>query len=275
MRLALCPWHLSRYSHERPRRCSRPPGGTYTSRVTVTVTDATPGAAIYCTSNGSTPTTALTKYAGPITVTASETIKCLALATEHTPSTVASATYSILAPTPPPVFSPGGGIYTSVQSVTLTDPGATIYCTTDGSTPTAGSKKYTAPISVEVSETISCIAVAPGYALSPVASATYTVIGSPLALAAPASSITTSAAKLNAIVNTLGLKGSYWFQYGTSSTALNTTTPPTALGASAAAVPISTGLTGLTTRTRYYYSVMVTQTAGGTATGAVLSFTTS
>lgn len=46
-----------------------------------------------------------------------------------------------VAPPPPPTFSPDGGTYDQPQTVTLSDtaPGATIYYTTDGSTPTISS----------------------------------------------------------------------------------------------------------------------------------------
>ncbi len=65
-----------------------------------------------------------------------------------------------------PAFTPGAGTYNSVQSVTLTDAatGATIYYTTDGSTPTTASNVYSAPIAVTSSETINAFAVVSGAA---------------------------------------------------------------------------------------------------------------
>ena len=76
-----------------------------------------------------------------------------------------------------PTFSPGGGNYTSTQSVTISDTtsGATIYYTTDGSTPTTSSSVYSSPISVSSSETINAIAFVTEEAYSPMASATYTI----------------------------------------------------------------------------------------------------
>ncbi|MEV4316660.1 chitobiase/beta-hexosaminidase C-terminal domain-containing protein [Actinocrispum sp. NPDC049592] len=76
-----------------------------------------------------------------------------------------------------PTFSPPGGVYSSAQTVTLSDstPGASIRYTVDGSTPTASSTLYTGPISVPSTRTINAIGIASGLANSPVASATYTI----------------------------------------------------------------------------------------------------
>lgn len=75
-----------------------------------------------------------------------------------------SPTFTITYDTTPPATptaSPAGGTYTSAQSVKLsdTDATATIYYTTDGSTPTTASQKYTSAIAVSSSETIKAIAV--------------------------------------------------------------------------------------------------------------------
>ncbi|HEX4322708.1 MAG TPA: FG-GAP-like repeat-containing protein [Acidobacteriaceae bacterium] len=76
-----------------------------------------------------------------------------------------------------PAFSVPAGRYTSAQSVAITDStaGATIYYTTDGSTPTTVSAVYSGPIAVSHSETLEAIAIAPGYTQSPIAAAAYTI----------------------------------------------------------------------------------------------------
>ncbi len=155
-----------------------PAGGTYTSAQSVTLSDATSGATIYYTTNGSTPTTSSTVYTGPITVSSTETLEAIAVATGDTNSGVASAAFTISVPVvATPTFSPAAGTYTSAQSVTISDAtsGATIYYTTNGSTPTTSSTVYTGPITVSATETLEAIAVAAGDTNSGVASAAYTI----------------------------------------------------------------------------------------------------
>jgi uncharacterized repeat protein (TIGR03803 family) len=152
--------------------------GTYTSAQTVTITDTTGGASIYYTTNGTTPSASSTKYTGAITVSSTETLEAIAVTTGYTNSPVASATYTIQLPTAAtPIFAPAVGSFTSPQSVVLTDTttGATIYYTTNGTTPTTASTRYTAAITVSSTETIKALAAAADYNNSAVASATYTI----------------------------------------------------------------------------------------------------
>src|SRR5581483_1999930 len=103
--------------------------------------------------------TSSTQYTGPITVSSTETLQAIAVHTGDTDSAVASAAYTINAAPPTlstPTFSPAGGAYTTAQSVTISDAtsGATIYYTTNGTTPTTSSTQYTGPITVSSTETL-------------------------------------------------------------------------------------------------------------------------
>jgi hypothetical protein len=85
-----------------------PAGGTYAYIPKLTIEDATPGAWIYYTTDGSTPTTSSSLYSSStfLTPTQNQTVKAIAIAENRT-SAVASATYTInLPPAPPPVLSP-------------------------------------------------------------------------------------------------------------------------------------------------------------------------
>jgi hypothetical protein len=155
-----------------------PAVGTYASAQTVTVFDATSGATIYYTTNGTTPTTSSAIYSGPITVSATETLEAIAEKTGYTNSTVAAAAYTITPTTAAtPTFSLPGGSYGSAQTVSIFDAtsGATIYYTTNGTTPTTSSAVNSGPITVSSSATLRAIAAAPGDFNSSVASASYTI----------------------------------------------------------------------------------------------------
>jgi hypothetical protein len=89
-----------------------------------------------------------------------------------------------LPPAATPTLSLSTGTYTTTQTVTITDStaGATIYYTTNGSTPNASSILYSGPINVSTTETVKAIAAATGYSQSAVATATYTItLGTPVA----------------------------------------------------------------------------------------------
>ncbi len=123
--------------------------------------------------------TAGTLYSGPITVSATTTIKAIAYASGLADSAVESATYTIQPPVAAPTFNPAGGMYLTTQTVTIstTTSGASIRYTTDGSTPseTAGTL-YTGPITVSASMTIKAIAYESGMTDSAIATVSYVIV---------------------------------------------------------------------------------------------------
>ena len=93
-----------------------PAGQSFTTSISVTITDSTPNAAIFYTTDGTTPTSASTAYTGPITVTDTETIMAIATATGFVSSQPASQTYTNSAETLAPTFNPPPGAYASSQT---------------------------------------------------------------------------------------------------------------------------------------------------------------
>ena len=148
--------------------------GNYTTAQTLTISDATPGATIYYTTNGTAPTINSNVYSEAITISSPETFEVIATAGGYSNSAIATAVYNVIVP---PTFSVPGGSYATAQSVAITDPaaGATIYFTTNGTAPTTSSPVYNGPIYVASSETLQAIAVASGNLTSTVATATYTI----------------------------------------------------------------------------------------------------
>ena len=162
-----------------------PAAGSYTGSQSVTISDATSGAACYYTltagTTGTTPTTSSTRYASAISVTATSVLEALCTHSGDTNSAVASAAYTITSGTPTPTFSPVAGNYAATQNVVISDsdPAATIYYTTDGTTPptSTSSSVYVSgsPIMVSSNVTLKAVAVDPAYANSPVVTAVYTI----------------------------------------------------------------------------------------------------
>jgi N-acetylneuraminic acid mutarotase len=69
------------------------PSGSYSGTQSVTVTDASSGAAIYYTTDGTTPTESSEHYSGPIQLSQNTVLKAIAVANAAAPSAVTQATY--------------------------------------------------------------------------------------------------------------------------------------------------------------------------------------
>ena len=74
-----------------------PVAGTYTAAPSVVLSDSTPGATIYYTTDGSKPTTSSTRYSAPLKISSTTTVRAIAAASGFVGSGVVSATYTIAA----------------------------------------------------------------------------------------------------------------------------------------------------------------------------------
>ena len=154
-----------------PTVAASPTGGTYTGAQIITLgcNDGSGSgcASIRYTTDGSTPTAASPAYATPISITANTTLKFIGIDNAGNTSTVRTETYVILPDTTPPTVaaSPVSGTYSTVQSVILScNDGsgsgcASIRYTTDGSTPTAASPAYSAPLTLSANTTLKFIGI--------------------------------------------------------------------------------------------------------------------
>ena len=84
--------------------------------------------------------------------------------------------------------------------------------------------------------------------------------------------VSQNSATINGVVNPNGARTDYWFEFGTTLSLGNTTSPLNA-GLGRANVSVSNSISGLEQNTTYYYRVNA-QNGYGTANGNILSFTT-
>jgi poly(hydroxyalkanoate) depolymerase family esterase len=150
-----------------PTVSASPLGGSYSASVQVTLTASPTSATIYYTTDGSAPTTASTRYTGPITLAQTTNLQYFAVDAGGRKSAIQTQTYTISTPAPVITAVPEGSAYGGAVSVTLTSnkTGTTIYYTLDGSTPTTSSATYTAPLNVSASANLKYFGIdASGYA---------------------------------------------------------------------------------------------------------------
>lgn len=157
-----------------------PATGTYVGKTTVTLS-AEDGYFIYFTTDGSDPETdpngTRAAFSGPFEVTATATVKAIAYkAGEY--GNLLEAAYTINAPATPTFTPTAGEVLSGTEiSIVSADGGdATIYYTTNGTTPDSGSTPYDAEAkpTITAATTIKAISYVNGVA-SAVAEATYTI----------------------------------------------------------------------------------------------------
>ena len=147
-----------------PAPCATPVISFNSTTSEVSITCATEGSTIKYSTDGGTPTT---NYNGPFSIDGPTTVKAIATHATFEPSSEAElAITQVVTPT---IQNNGS----NAISITTTTPGATIYYTTDGSTPTTSSTEYTDPLTENVSNvTIKAIAVKENMITSAVGSGT-------------------------------------------------------------------------------------------------------
>ena len=135
----------------------------------ITITCETEGATIYYTTNGIDPTEESTAYTGTFALTKSCTVKAIAFREGYNTSVITSYKFTYVQPvvTIPEITHEGNTI-----TITCNTEDATIYYTSDGLEPTAGSTAYTEAFEVTENCTIKAIAVKEGYKNSQIVSLT-------------------------------------------------------------------------------------------------------
>ena len=135
-----------------------PDGSTFATEQEISISCATDGATIYYTTDGSTPTKESTEYTAPFSVNEDTTVEAIAYKDGLRESYTESAKFEKENVKKPSIALLREASQNKI-SITCETEGATIYYTTDGTTPTAESAEYTSPFSVDAGTTIKAIAV--------------------------------------------------------------------------------------------------------------------
>lgn len=143
----------------------------------VTISCGVPGAQIFYTLDGSTPTTESTPYTEPINVTAEGvTVKAVALGDGYLLSDVSEKAVDLKNQAPQPTIAMTQEDGKTIVTLTNSMEGAVIYYNYDGKTETAQSTLYTEPIAIDIlGRTIYAFTVAEGYVNSELASQAVTI----------------------------------------------------------------------------------------------------
>lgn len=163
------------YTLKNPDAPTADPGAGAVERGTTIALSSRAGTTIYYTTDGTAPTSSSTAYTTAITIDDAKTIKAVAIDGAGNSSSVLTAAYTIVKVATPAFSVAAGNVaQNTIVSLTCATEGASIYYTTDESTPTASSTEYTGAIIISANMTIKAIAVKANCDDSDVASATYT-----------------------------------------------------------------------------------------------------
>lgn len=154
-----------------PLQCSKPTITYDSATGKITITAQPNDAAIHYTTNGTDPSASDgTPYSASFVVNAPVTIRAIATKDGFNDSEITEVSFAQAAT---PTIQENGS---NAVTITTETAGATIYYTTDGSTPTTSSAVYTEPLTGDISgKTIKAIAVKNGLINSTVGTATITL----------------------------------------------------------------------------------------------------
>ena len=124
-----------------------------TNPKTATISTTVEGGTIFYTTDGKNPTVSSTVYSNPISFSKPTTFKAIVGKKGYAPSTV--TTRDVIKVVTPTIYD-NGNVAIAITTATT---GASIYYTTDGSTPTRSSSPYSAPLTNMEGKTIKAIAV--------------------------------------------------------------------------------------------------------------------
>ena len=273
-----------------------PNSGTFTGSQAVSITNFPANDNVYYTLDGSTPTTGSEPYTAPFTLTNSATVTAEVYDSPTgmwSPTATAPITIQVAEPT---AGTATGNAVADNATVSLSDTtsGATIYYTTDGSTPTTGSSSGT---SVTITGTAGSKVTVEAYAVkadcadSPVATCSYTILASggggrggggggggggttattPTVVTDAATAIAIDSATLNGDITSSGADPvtAYGFLYGSDQANLAGTMQ---VGTDNHSGSFAADLSNATEGTTYYYKAFATNT-DGTSYGTVEQFT--
>jgi hypothetical protein len=162
-----------------------PSTGVYAGGQVLNISCSTPQATIWFTTNGQVPVvgqSSTMRYMGPITLISTMTIRAIAVRSGWSNSGVAVSFLTISGGQRllSCVFSPPAGVYSTGQSVSITnpDPLAQIYFTTDGTDPHMYmplARPYAGPVAISSSRTLMAQAFRLGFGDSPRTTGNYSI----------------------------------------------------------------------------------------------------
>lgn len=142
-------------------------------------------ATIYYTTNGTTPTTASPNASGSLTlnITSTTTVMAFARSAQGQNSAVQTFVYTVNAtcpaatvtPSPAAPYTSAAAFNVTLSTTTCNGALATLYYTTNGTTPTTSSPVYTSPILISQTTTLKVLAKNSQGLLSPVQTYVYTI----------------------------------------------------------------------------------------------------